>query len=1088
MMQPLDKDALEALQITNMKESTSPIVEPLHLRSDLLDSKIVPILEERFKEAQQCLSHSPLATIMLCGSFLEGLLLGIAQKRPEDFNLSRMPPKDKNGKPKAFKDWPLAQFIDVACDLKLLRLDVKKFSHVLRNFRNYIHPYKQMEENFYPDRHTAELCISVIKLAIHNLNDSNDIPKRITLSDDWSRHPDAAYLALATLMGSWNEANESDREAVARLSGISYHDEWPKKAKGILSCPNSPLSLKNGLWKIANRSELWRQLGSFILNQDLDAFRSLAVSVLKEPDPAFELPVEDRFAANLYGKAPKYSRTLRRGIAEGLAILGTRPDACSNCSQGKAQGISRLVVGGLLRDADGLLWGSLNDLLPILAEAAPGEFLDEVERALRLAPCPFDVLFSQEGNGITGCSYLTGLLLALEGLAWDEQYLVRVCVVLGELARRDPGGQWGNRPSHSLVTILMPWLPQTLASADKCEVAVRTLLKECPDVAWDLLLRLLPDRYQVSEESYKPIWRKTIPDDWEKGVTEQEYRQQVSSYAGLAVDAAGQSPVRLSALIERLDALPEPAFDRLLQVLASRTISELSEGQRLPIWDHLVKFINRHRHFSEEERALSEELIARIECVREQLAPKDPFNLYQHLFTGFDLDPHEEGEEDDDWEAWQNKLDTRREKAISEIFQQGGVEGVIQFAEAVSSPELVGYALGVMTDSLIERTLLPRFLDSENAKHRALANGFVLRSYRLKGWEWCDGIDKFGWTPEQTGRFLTCLPFDKGTWEHASEWLREDEGEYWSRAGANVYQADDGLTLAIDKLMEHGRPFAAISCMGKLKMWFAGRPIDTRQCVQALLAALSSKEPDYTRDAYCVVELIKLLQADSSVDRDELFKVEWAYLPLLKHHGDAMPRLLESRLANDPKFFCDAIQMLYRSKDEASPPKRTTEESTAVTSNIRQLLRNWRMPPGTQEDGAFSGERFLEWLQSVKAICTESGNLEAAFIHLGKVLIHTPPDHDGLWINRTVAGALNDRDAEDMRKGFRMGLYNSRGVHYVDPSGADERKLAGQFRNKAELAENACFPRLAVILRNLADNYEREADWVVTECCKRTGD
>ena len=104
-----------------------------------------------------------------------------------------------------------------------------------------------------------------------------------------------------------------------------------------------------------------------------------------------------------------------------------------------------------------------------------------------------------------------------------------------------------------------------------------------------------------------------------------------------------------------------------------------------------------------------------------------------------------------------------------------------------------------------------------------------------------------------------------------------------------------------------------------------------------------------------------------------------------------------------------------------------------------------------------------------------------AFIHLGKVLIHTPPDHDGLWINRTVAGALNDKDAEDMRRGFEIGLYNSRGVHRVDPSGADERKLAGQFRNKAELAKNACFPRLAVVLRNLADNYERKADWVVAE-------
>lgn len=47
--------------------------------------------------------------------------------------------------------------------------------------------------------------------------------------------------------------------------------------------------------------------------------------------------------------------------------------------------------------------------------------------------------FSQEVNGITGGNYLTGLLWALEELAWDEQYLVRVCVVLAELASHDPG-------------------------------------------------------------------------------------------------------------------------------------------------------------------------------------------------------------------------------------------------------------------------------------------------------------------------------------------------------------------------------------------------------------------------------------------------------------------------------------------------------------------------------------------------------------------------------------------------------------------------------------------------------------------------
>lgn len=98
------------------------------------------------------------------------------------------------------------------------------------------------------------------------------------------------------------------------------------------------------------------------------------------------------------------------------------------------------MIRELLTDADWVLWGSLNGLLPTMAEAAPGEFLDVVEKAMRMTLCPFDELFSQEGNGITGGNYLTGLLWVLEGLAWDEKYLVRVFVALGELASHDPGG------------------------------------------------------------------------------------------------------------------------------------------------------------------------------------------------------------------------------------------------------------------------------------------------------------------------------------------------------------------------------------------------------------------------------------------------------------------------------------------------------------------------------------------------------------------------------------------------------------------------------------------------------------------------
>ncbi len=135
-----------------------------------LDPSLESVLESRLAEAQHCLESAPLATIFLCGSILEGVLLGFALQKPKEFNLSINSPKDKENKVKPFHEWSLAQYIDVAYGLGALKLDVKKFSHELRDFRNYIHPYQQLASNFTPDKHTAEICLQVLKAAIADLS------------------------------------------------------------------------------------------------------------------------------------------------------------------------------------------------------------------------------------------------------------------------------------------------------------------------------------------------------------------------------------------------------------------------------------------------------------------------------------------------------------------------------------------------------------------------------------------------------------------------------------------------------------------------------------------------------------------------------------------------------------------------------------------------------------------------------------------------------------------------------------------------------------------------------------------------------
>jgi len=136
-----------------------------------LTSGLSDIIEQRIAEIQICLkNNASLAVIFLCGSVLEGLLLDFATKYPQKFNTSRSAPKNKEEKIKKIHEWILNDLINVAHEIGFLGLDVKKYSHSMRDFRNYIHPYQQMVSKFTPDEYTAQISWKVLQAAIADLS------------------------------------------------------------------------------------------------------------------------------------------------------------------------------------------------------------------------------------------------------------------------------------------------------------------------------------------------------------------------------------------------------------------------------------------------------------------------------------------------------------------------------------------------------------------------------------------------------------------------------------------------------------------------------------------------------------------------------------------------------------------------------------------------------------------------------------------------------------------------------------------------------------------------------------------------------
>lgn len=134
------------------------------------DPIVAASLRMRWEEAQRCIAaQAHLATVLLLGSILEGVLIVVIQANPAIANRSSKSPKDTNGKTKAFREWSLHDCIEVACDCGWLQGDRLRFSHALRESRNLIHPMLQRMVGEWPNEHSCRICWEVVNAAIADL-------------------------------------------------------------------------------------------------------------------------------------------------------------------------------------------------------------------------------------------------------------------------------------------------------------------------------------------------------------------------------------------------------------------------------------------------------------------------------------------------------------------------------------------------------------------------------------------------------------------------------------------------------------------------------------------------------------------------------------------------------------------------------------------------------------------------------------------------------------------------------------------------------------------------------------------------------
>ena len=884
----------------------------------------------------------------------------------------------------------------------------------------------------------------------------------------------ARSLIPMMLVGAWRAESKADREIVSALADRSYQ-EIEENLAVLLSLPDSPVWSIGQHRGVASKIDALFAVNKQVTEGNLSKFFQLSECVLSESDPALDLPADQRPAAALYNKVRKHSTTLREGICETLVILSVHGN---NLFQGRLGIDVEAHVGFLIQKLltpltiEKLL--SHDEDLPRYAEAAPGQFLTLLEEDLR-RPEPITLgLLKPVESGLFSSPTRTGLLWALECLAW--KHLGRVSLILAQLSRIVINDNWANKPISSLEAVYRSWLPQTAASLDDRIKALETLTNRFPDIGWQICMAELNTGPQTTFPSYRPRWRSDASGSG-RSVTLKEFHEFRQKALNLALAWSVHNQKTLGDLVERLPELTEEDQISVWDLIDAWADSEIDERIKVGLRERIRRFAFTRLGRKQDPKSATKE---RARLAYDKLNPRDLVSRHAWLFAShwIEFSAGEIEEENLDYDKHYERIHKLRVAAIKEIWTERRFEGLTALLSLSNAPDTVGSCLGLsITDLSVQADILRQCLymngDLEK-KVDACTGGFLASVGSDTHGEILSNVAE-GMDTDRIVRLFRCAPFRQDTWRLLDRYSKEIRNRYWRDVVPHWSRHSEAeLREIIDCLLKAKRPRAAFHTVQ-----LDWRRVETSRLKSLLFAvATVDAEPadQYPLEAYHISEALSSLNERTSVNPDEMAWLEFIFVEALERSKHGIPNL-ERQIADSPALFVQVLAFVFKRRNDGQDPPawriadpRRRED---LASRGYHLLNRLGCIPGTGVDGKINAEALLNWITEVRRLCAEHDRTEAGDEMIGQLLSHAPVAEDGSWPCLPVCEAMEKVASQHIRIGFNVGVHRSRGVtsRAIGEGGTQERELAAKYRGWAK-ERTFDFPYVSSVLQSVAAEYD----------------
>ena len=816
---------------------------------------------------------------------------------------------------------------------------------------------------------------------------------------------------------------------------------------------------------VTSKVDVLFSVADLMTEQDIDDLLTVAEYALSESDPALELPETERWAAAIHGRVRDHSAALRDGLCETLVLLSVHGNELFQERLGvNIEARVSDLIARLLTPLDEKLESQERDL-PAYAEAAPERLLALLEADMkRDAPALLRLLNPASSGPFAHCPR-SGLLWALECVAWNPAYIGRVALLLAELSRVRIDDNILNKPFGSLASLIRSWKPQTAASLDQRVQVLDLVAKRYPSIGWQLCLNEIHPGPRFAGDNYRPRWRSVATDAG--GVaTRAEVHTLVKSAASILLSRQDHDQTTLGDLVEHVGGLPIDRRDSVWDKIDAWAATQGDEAK--------AELQGRIRRFAFTRRRDMEfrSTVERARATHDRLQPRDPVVRHLWLFAqDWPRDVWEaksDGFNHSNFEVQRARIDGWRSAAMDDIWDVHGLSGVLMLVE--KGGYTVGrYAARRATDAA---TVLRECLGHGSHFFDAFMREFIAgcadpaESDVLRELSTC--------LPEELAvRLWRCAPFREQTWRVLDGLPKRTRTQYWKTVSALGWRLSKSeCTEVVERLNEAGRPVAAFRAVDPF--W---ENVETGCLKRLLRAVLASDGGDPTRiEPDQISSALGSLASRGVVTEDEMAYFEFAFIGALGQSEHGIPDL-ERQLSKHPSLFVRFLAHIYKREDDGEDPPEWHIEGEAQREALAHAaydaLRLVARIPGTDEDGVVQLESLWHWLVEARDLCAKCGRSTVGDWRLGELLAKAPAGKDGAWPLPAVCGALERLRSEDVADGFCSATLNARGV-VVGPGGDQTRELAAKFHRHAQ-QRRADYPFASSIIERIAKHYERSA-------------